>query len=144
MSQTTTRIRTQEGRFSSTRKLFSGNGNGSTVQVGEQDLQAFLRAQRKEQFRRAVGTGAGLLFSAMKAVREGDFRAALAAATRDRYACAAYLADQASRRCRRFIPVSAGFEELAQLEALWKEKDAAKAPSAAEGGNGKTPSPPVP
>ncbi len=86
---------------------------------GPEQLEKILKRAR---FERAVEEGQALLAEATTATRENRLYDALAVVRKNRYACAACIADDLSRRRKRYVPVSGGFAELEQMELLWKQK----------------------
>lgn len=82
----------------------------------------FEKRLRKAKFDRAVERGMKLMLEATKATVEDRLEDALAAVRKDRYACAAYIADTLSKERKRFVSIRLGFSELELMEQLWKEK----------------------
>lgn len=146
-TQTTTRIRTNDGRFATIKNLFKGNGQGQTFTidgVGGDDIQAVLKEARRAAFERAVEKGKRLLLEATRVTKQGDPARALETVKADRYACAAYLAREASKRMKRFVRVSSrdpkepsGFGELELMEQFWR--GLIEASKVAAEGSGKKP-----
>lgn len=80
------------------------------------------KRMRKLKFDRAVERGQRLMLTATKATAEGRLKDALSAVRQDRYACAAFIAAEASKERKRFVPIGKGFAELELMEQLWTEK----------------------
>lgn len=128
-AEATTRVRLGNGRYSTTKHLFTGNGkegagNGHTsqVQVGDKDLQDWMKEARKAKFNQAVVKGKSLMLEATKALGSKDSAGALRAMWKDRYACACFLCSEKSKRERRFSPISDGFKELELMEEFLAQK----------------------
>lgn len=86
---------------------------------GKEELEKRLK---KASFERAVAHGYQLMLSATKATVEGRMKDALTEVRKDRYACAAYIAAELSKKQRRFVPVHVGFKELGLMEGLWEKE----------------------
>jgi hypothetical protein len=127
--QATTRVRLGNGKFATTKHLFTGNGkegagNGHTpqIQVGNKDLQDWMKEARKAHFKQSVEKGKSLMLLATKALGTRDSAGALRAMWKDRYACACYLCSEKGKREHRFVPISDGFKELELMEEFLKAK----------------------
>lgn len=127
---TSTRVRTVDGRFNTVRNLFTGNGNGtgggdghaSQVQVGDKDLQLWMKEARKAHFTAMVQKGKSLMLEATMAIGKKDSAGAIKAMWKDRYACACYLTSEKGKREHRFVPTSEGFKELELMEEFLTAK----------------------
>lgn len=115
---TTTRVRLNNGQFGTVKGLFTGSGKSEkpTVQVGDKDVHSFLREAKKANFKKMAAAGRALMLEATIALGHKDSASALRAMRKNRYACACYLALEAGKRERRYIPVDAGFRELELME----------------------------
>lgn len=127
--QANTRVRLGNGRYATTKHLFTGNGkegavNGHTsqVQVGDKNLQDWMKEARKAHFNQAVAKGKSLMLEATKALGTKDSAGALRAMWKDRYACACYLTSEKGKREHRFVPISDGFRELELMEEFLMAK----------------------
>jgi len=126
MSNVSTRVRLNDGRYGTIKHLFGGNGEGNvapaTIQVGDKDVRDFLREAKKANFKKNVDLGKSLMLEATKAIGAKNLAGALKAMWKNRYACACYLADEASKRERRFAPIDKGFHELELMENFLEDR----------------------
>lgn len=124
-----TRVRLGNGKFATTKRLFTGNGKEATgngpapqIQVGDKDLQDWMKEARKAHFKQSVEKGKSLMLEATKALGAKDSAGALRAMWKDRYACACYLCSEKGKREHRFVPTSDGFKELELMEEFLKAR----------------------
>ncbi len=77
---------------------------------------------KKAEHDRMVELGRRLMLAATKATVEGRLKDALEAVKTNRRACATFIAAEASKELKRFVPIGKGFAELELMEQLWREK----------------------
>jgi len=121
---TTTRVRLNDGKYGTVKKLFTGDGVAAkpAIQVGDKDVRDVLKEAKKAHFKKMVEVGRALMLEATFAIAHKDEAAALRAMRKNRYACACYLTLEAGKRERRYVPVDAGFRELELMEDFLADK----------------------
>jgi hypothetical protein len=114
---TMTRVRLNNGRFGTVKRLFTGNGH-APIEVNGKPLGVWRKEQGQAGWNRLVEKGKLLMLEAGKFIGlRHDEAGALDVMAGDRKACAAYLTQEKVKRCRRFVHISEGFDELSVVEA---------------------------